>query len=110
MSQDPVDEPDGQEIEEAPAAAETAEPEVSPAGGSVDEALEQPPDAGVLEAYERRARLAEDRLAEVLAAYRQFKADNDGMRERVTRNLERQFDECDDSSSDRDSASFGDPL
>ena len=29
----------------------------------------------------------------MLEAYRQFKADNDGMRERVTRNLERQFDE-----------------
>jgi molecular chaperone GrpE len=43
--------------------------------------------------FERRARLAEDRLAEVLAAYRQLKTDNEGFRERATKNLERRFDQ-----------------
>lgn len=89
MSQDPVDEPDGLEIEEAAPAGE-----VTPvAGASVEEALEPPPEAGLAEQLERRARLAEDRLAEVLAAYRQFKADNDGFRERVTRDLEGRFNQ-----------------
>jgi molecular chaperone GrpE len=37
--------------------------------------------------------LAEERLAEVLAAYRQVKTDNEGHRERTTRNLERRFDQ-----------------
>ena len=86
MSQDPVDEPDGPETEETAPAKETPKP-------SMDDALEPPPDVGVAEHLERRARLAEDRLAEVLAAYRQFKVDNDGFRERVNRDLERRFDE-----------------
>ena len=89
MSQDPVDEPDGPTTEgDAPAAEAPTRPTPS-----VDEALEPPPEAGPAEHLERRARLAEDRLAEVLAAYRQFKADNDGFRERVTRDLERRFDQ-----------------
>ena len=45
-----------------------------------------------MEHFERRARLAEDRLTEVLAAYRQVKTENEGFRERVTRDMERQFD------------------
>ena len=54
--------------------------------------LEPPPEAGAAEHFERRARLAEDRLTEVLAAYRQVKTENEGFRERVTRDVERQFD------------------
>ena len=41
----------------------------------------------------QRVRLAEDRLAEVLAAYRNLKTENEGHRERITRNLERRFDQ-----------------
>jgi molecular chaperone GrpE len=88
LSEDPVDEPDGPETEkDAPSRERAATP------ATVDEALEPPPEVGHAEHLERRARLAEDRLAEVLAAYRQFKTDNDGFRERVTRDLERRFDE-----------------
>jgi molecular chaperone GrpE len=45
------------------------------------------------EALQQRAQLAEDRLAEVLNAYRQLKTDNEGFKERITRNLERRFDQ-----------------
>jgi molecular chaperone GrpE len=45
------------------------------------------------EAFLQRARLAEDRLAEVLAAYRKLKTENEGYRDRITRNLERRFDQ-----------------
>jgi molecular chaperone GrpE len=55
--------------------------------------LQQPDDVGEAGLLERRARLAEDRLAEVLAAYRQIKTENEGFRERVTRDVERRFDE-----------------
>ena len=79
MSQDPVDDPDGQENDETGAEA-SAEP-----------ALELPPEAGEAEHLERRARLAEDRLTEVLTAYRKVKTENEGFRDRVTRDMERQF-------------------
>ncbi len=79
MNQDPVDDPDGpQSGDETETAAEPV--------------LEPPPEAGAVEQFERRARLAEDRLTEVLAAYRQVKTENEGFRERVTRDVERQFD------------------
>jgi len=79
VNQDPVDDPDGpQSGDETEAAAEPV--------------LERPPEAGAVEHFERRARLAEDRLTEVLAGYRQVKTENEGFRERVTRDLERQFD------------------
>lgn len=81
MSQDPVDDPDGRKK------GEEAEK-----GTSLDPALEQPPEAGAVEHLEQRARLAEDRLTEVLAAYRQVRTENEGFRERVTRDVERQFD------------------
>jgi molecular chaperone GrpE len=84
LSQDPVDEPDGPENDEG--AAEES-------GAGVEAALEQPPEADPAGHHERRARLAEDRLAEVLAAYRQVKTENEGFRERVTRDVERRFDE-----------------
>jgi molecular chaperone GrpE len=44
-------------------------------------------------AFRQRAQLAEDRLAEVLDAYRTLKRDNEGHRERVTRNIERRFEQ-----------------
>jgi molecular chaperone GrpE len=44
-------------------------------------------------AFQQRAQLAEDRLAEVLNAYRKLKTDNEGFRERFTKNLERRFDQ-----------------
>ena len=86
MSQDPVDDPDGQKSDEDGDAAET------PRRG-VEAVLQQPDDVGEAGLLERRARLAEDRLAEVLAAYRQIKPENEGFRERVTRDVERRFDE-----------------
>ncbi len=54
-------------------------------------ALQPPPLDEASEAYLRRAQLAEDRLGEVLAAYRQLKQENEGYRARQTRNLERRF-------------------
>jgi molecular chaperone GrpE len=42
---------------------------------------------------EQRARLAEDRLAEVMAAYRTLKTENEEFRERQSRNMERRFDQ-----------------
>ena len=80
MSQDPVDDPDGQENDASSEAG--AEP-----------SLEPPPEAGEAGHLERRARLAEDRLTEVLTAYRQLKTENEGFRDRITRNLERKFDQ-----------------
>jgi molecular chaperone GrpE len=79
VNQDPVDDPDGPQSE---GETETAAAPV----------LEPPPEAGAVEQFERRARLAEDRLSEVLAAYRQVKTENEGFRDRVTRDVERQFD------------------
>jgi molecular chaperone GrpE len=43
--------------------------------------------------FHRRARLAEDRLAEVLAAYRQVKTENEDYRDRTTRNIERRYEQ-----------------
>jgi molecular chaperone GrpE len=78
---------DGGEQGEKPPRRDDAAP------ADVAGALELPPDPSEAEAYEARARLAEDRLAEVLAAYRQVKTENEGYRERITRNLERRFDQ-----------------
>jgi molecular chaperone GrpE len=86
LSEDPVDQPDG------PKAGGDA-PEADTPEADVGAALEPPPRADPAEHLERRARLAEDRLAEVLAAYRQFKAENEGFRERVARDVERRFDQ-----------------
>ena len=80
MNQDPVDEPDGPRGDDEGAVAAT------------EPAPEPPAEAGTAEHFERRARLAEDRLTEVLAAYRQVKTENVGFRDRVTRDVERQFD------------------
>ncbi len=67
-----------------PAQAET--PVTSEAGMAPAEAPPGNP-------LEQRARLAEDRLAEVMAAYRTLKKENEDVRERQSRNLERRFDQ-----------------
>jgi molecular chaperone GrpE len=77
---------------ESPLEPEGEAPAEDPAV-ALAEALELPPDAGAIEAYHQRARLAEDRLAEVLAAYRKLKQENDGYRDRTARNIERRFDQ-----------------
>jgi len=82
LNEDPVDDPDGPHSDDESGAETAAAP-----------ALVEPlPEAGAAEHFERRARLAEDRLTEVLAAYRQVKTENEGFRDRVTRDVERQFD------------------
>jgi len=88
LSDDPVDRPDGtgDEPEESSDAAGAAGSE------GVESALELPPEVAPAEHLERRARLAEDRLTEVLAAYRKVRTENEGFRERVTRDVERTFD------------------
>jgi len=78
LTQDPADDPEERDSE-APL-------------GNLDEALSSPSDDGMAEHYERRARLAEDRLTEVLTAYRQARTENEGFRERITRDVERQYD------------------
>jgi molecular chaperone GrpE len=80
LSQDPADEPDGSTMRDAGASS------------SVDEALDALEEAGANEQLQQRARLAEDRLAEVLSAYRQVKTENEGFRDRVTRDVELAFD------------------
>jgi molecular chaperone GrpE len=50
---------------------------------------EAPPSASAADILDQRARLAEDRLAEVVAAYRQLKVETEGHRERISRDLER---------------------
>ena len=80
MSQDPADEPDGSTMRDAGVSS------------SVDEALDALEEAGANEQLQQRARLAEDRLAEVLSAYRQVKTENEGFRDRVTRDVELAFD------------------
>jgi molecular chaperone GrpE len=86
LTDDPVDDPDGPRNDDGSEADATAAVPAVPA------AVEPLPEAGSAEHFERRARLAEDRLTEVLAAYRQVKTENEGFRDRVTRDVERQFD------------------
>ena len=50
-------------------------------------------DPGAADAFQKRANLAEDRLTEVLNAYRKLKTENEGFRDRITRNLEHRFDQ-----------------
>lgn len=59
---------------------------------SLEEAIETPPSDDAAEAFHQRARLAEDRLAEVLAAYRGLRQENDAYRDRVTKTIQRRFD------------------
>lgn len=72
---------------------ETGLAEEEPASApSLDDALEAPPVDDAAEAFHRRARLAEDRLAEVLGAYRELKQENEAYRERLTKTIQRRFD------------------
>ena len=94
MSEDePSDGPEGvdsvEPLVEAPEGA-AAEPPIEAAKIA---GVEPPPGSGPAEEFLRRARLAEDRLAEVLAAYRQVRTENEGFRQRITRNMERRFDQ-----------------
>jgi molecular chaperone GrpE len=54
--------------------------------------LELVPESGA-EVLETRARAAEERLTEVVEAYRKLKTDNEAFRDRTTRNLERRFEQ-----------------
>jgi molecular chaperone GrpE len=84
--EDPQGEP-----ERGPEAAGLADvPEDAPP--SLEEALETPPIDDAAEAFHQRARLAEDRLAEVLAAYRGLRQENDAYRDRLTKTIQRRFD------------------
>jgi molecular chaperone GrpE len=58
----------------------------------LEEVLESPPTDDAAEAFHQRARLAEDRLAEVLAAYRGLRQENDAYRDRVTKSIQRRFE------------------
>ncbi len=75
--------PDGE-----PAQAETPNPDAGMAPAA-PAPVEVPPGNPL----EQRARLAEDRLAEVMAAYRTLKNENEDFRERQSRNMERRFDQ-----------------
>jgi molecular chaperone GrpE len=90
----PVERPPGKPGEpddESEEAADIAEPLGLDPPASIGDVLEEAPESGPAEAFHQRARLAEDRLAEVLAAYRKLKAETEAHRERVTRNLERKY-------------------
>jgi molecular chaperone GrpE len=79
--------------------ADVPSPDVVPAGGDPPQpsdgapalATDPAPEGDAAQAYHQRARLAEDRLAEVLNAYRTLKSENEGFRERISRNLQRRF-------------------
>jgi molecular chaperone GrpE len=70
---------------------ESDPPPPEEAAGGLAELLE-PAEAAPPDPVAQRARLAEDRLTEVLGAYRQLKTDNETFRERTSRNLERRFE------------------
>ena len=65
--------------------------EPSPSIDAAAAAIDPTPERDAAQAYHQRARLAEDRLAEVLSAYRTIKNENEGFRERISRNLQRRF-------------------
>lgn len=96
MQDEPADGPESPAgsgpVEPPPGLTPSEEPaEALPS--ALTDALEPAPADGAAEAYQQRARLAEDRLAEVLAAYRKLKMDNDGFRDRTAKNVERRFDQ-----------------
>ena len=81
--------PSGEEAR-PPDAGGTSATGVAPAGAGLSPS---PAEAGQGPAFEQRARLAEDRLAEVLAAYRTLKNENEEYRDRQSRNLERRYEQ-----------------
>jgi molecular chaperone GrpE len=89
LAEPPDDEGRSPTAEPPPAdASDTAE-----AGIAAAEPTTAAPAAAPVNPSEQRARLAEDRLAEVMAAYRTLKQENEDVRERQSRNLERRFDQ-----------------
>jgi molecular chaperone GrpE len=84
----PEDEP--AEGAEGPSVPAAAEPEPLPEVPASDE-------EGAAEAYRQRARLAEDRLAEVLTAYREFRRETEAYRDRLTRQLQRRLEQRHDT-------------
>jgi molecular chaperone GrpE len=80
---------------EAPAIAEAATAE-APAAAPDAAGSEAPrpaePEADPNTQLRQRAKLAEHRLGEVLTAYRQAKLDNEGFRDRVTRDVQRHWE------------------
>jgi molecular chaperone GrpE len=76
--------PDGEPAQAEPDATSGAE-----MASAMPAAVEVPPG----NPFEQRARLAEDRLAEVMAAYRTLKNENEDFRERQSRNMERRFEQ-----------------
>jgi molecular chaperone GrpE len=92
LSEDrPPGKPRAPDDEEREGAAEGGAELGADPSATLGEVLEAPPGSGPAEAFHQRARLAEDRLAEVLAAYRKLKAETEAHRERTTRNLERKY-------------------
>ena len=69
-----------------------ADTPATPEGGLAP-ALPAPVEVPAGNPLEQRARLAEDRLAEVMAAYRTLKNENEDFRERQSRNMERRFEQ-----------------
>ena len=74
-----------------PDAIATGSDPPQPSDGAPSSASDPAPEGEAAQAYHQRARLAEDRLAEVLNAYRTIKNENEGFRERISRNLQRRF-------------------
>jgi len=66
-------------------------PDPPPDEGGLAELLE-PANAAPADPTAQRARLAEDRLREVMEAYRQLKTENETFRDRTARNIERRFE------------------
>jgi molecular chaperone GrpE len=79
-------------LPDEPADEEDPIPDAPEAVGEAP-AEEATPENPEVVAFQQRARLAEDRLAEVLNAYRELKADNEDYRDRQTRNIERKYDQ-----------------
>jgi molecular chaperone GrpE len=84
--------PFGDDDDDKPPAPAEADAEAALAPATVEPTDDENDEAEIL-AYEQRARLAEDRLAEVLAAYRQMKVDTEKHRERLQKNLDRRFEQ-----------------
>jgi molecular chaperone GrpE len=86
---DPADGPESPERGGEEPRDRAAVPDESPDSA----ALELPIGPNAALEFHRRARLAEDRLAEVLSAYRQVKTENEDYRDRTTRNIERRYEQ-----------------
>ncbi|MBN2368862.1 MAG: nucleotide exchange factor GrpE [Vicinamibacteria bacterium] len=88
----PDDQTEHAEAPGTPNEKASAEPSTDESG-SLEVALDQPPEVTKSEAEDQRVRLAEDRLDQVLAAFRQLKVENEGYRNRTRRNFERRYEQ-----------------